>query len=159
MMSDIGMFRQPSPVGSPQKRIRTLSQHIKSAMVQKLSSDSYEDFVRQKRAAAVHFDADWDVGHRPIARRRMSDASEVLGEQVNFGEVDWDREVELVMSLRVITVPTVVYYLHGNLVGVLPGARQNILGRLERLLQGGQIGRDDGLGYDVARPHFWCGEV
>jgi hypothetical protein len=111
------------------------------------------------RAAAVHFDADWDVGYRPIAHRRMSDASDVLGEEVNFGEVDWDREVELVMSLRVITVPTVAYYLHGNLVSVLPGARQNILGRLEQLLQGGQIGGDDGLGSDVAGPHFWCGEV
>ena len=115
-------------------------------MVQKLSRDSYEEFVRQKRAAAVHFDADWDVGHRPIARRRMSDASDVLGEEVNFGEVDWDREVELVRLLRVITVPTVVYYLQGNLVGVLPGARQNILGRLERLLRGQAIGHEDGLG-------------
>jgi hypothetical protein len=114
-------------------------------MVQKLSRDSYEDFVRQKRGAAVHFDADWDVGYRPIARRRMGEASDVLGEQVNFGEVDWDREVELVMSLRVITVPTVAYYLDGDLVGVLPGARQNVLGRLERLLRGQQIGRDDGL--------------
>ena len=128
-------------------------------MVQKLSRDSYEEFVRQKRAPAVHFDADWDVGHRPITRRRMSDPSDVLGEEVNFGEVDWDREVELVKSLRIITVPTVAYYLHGNLVGVLPGAQQNIFGRLERLLQGGQIGRDDGLGHDVSGPHFWCGKV
>src|SRR5450432_1072986 len=145
----MAIFRQPSPAGSLQKRIRTLSQHIKSAMVQKLSRDSYEDFVRQKRAAAVHFDADWDVGYRPIARRRMRDASDVVGEEVNFGEIARDREVELVLALRVINVPTVAYYLDGNLVGVLPGARQNIFGRLEQLLQGGQIGRDDGLGHDV----------
>jgi len=126
-------------------------------MVQKLNRDNYEDFVRQKRAAAVHFDADWDVGHRPNVRRRMSKASDLLGKEVNFGEVDWDREVELVKSLRVITVPTVAYYLDGNLVGVLPGARQNIVGRLERLLLGQQIGRDDGLGHEVAVPHL--GEV
>jgi Thioredoxin len=124
-------------------------------MIQKLSRDNYEDFVRKKRAAAVHFDADWDVGHRPTARHRMCDASDVLGEEVNFGEVDWDREVELVKSLRVITVPTVAYYLNGNLVSILPGARQNILGRLERLLQDQQIDRDDGLDHDVAIPRFW----
>jgi thioredoxin-like negative regulator of GroEL len=149
------MFRHSSPDGSPQKRIRTLSQHITSAMVQKLSGNNYEDFVRQRRATAVHFDADWDVGYRPITRRRMSDAADALGERATFGEVDWDREVELVKSLRIINVPTVVYYLDGQLASVLIGARQNILGRLERLLKGQQIGRVDGLGYDNAIPHFW----
>ncbi len=123
-------------------------------MVQKLNRDNYEDFVRQKRAAAMHFDADWDVGHRPNVRRRMSEASVLLGKDVNFGEVDWDREVELVKSLRVITVPTVAYYLDGSLVSVLPGARQNIVGRLERLLLGQKISRDDGLGHEVSVPHF-----
>ena len=43
----------------------------------------------------MHFDVDWDVGYRPITRPKMSDAAEVLEEVVNFGEVDWDREVEL----------------------------------------------------------------
>jgi hypothetical protein len=123
-------------------------------MVQKLNRDNYEDFVRQRRAAAVHFDARWDVGHRLNCRRKMREASDLLGKEVNFGEVDWDREVELVKSLRVITVPTVAYYLHGNLVGVLPGARQNIAGCLERLLLGQQMARDDGLAHDVASPHF-----
>ena len=122
-------------------------------MVQKLSRDNYEDFVRQKRAAAVHFDADWDVGYRPIARRRMGEASDVLGEHVNFGDVDWDHEVELAKSFRVLSVPTVAYYLDGTLVGVLVGAQQNILGRLERLLRGQQIGRDDGLAAPQP-PHF-----
>jgi hypothetical protein len=122
-------------------------------MVQKLNRDNYEGFVRQKRAAAVHFDAGWDVGHRPNVRCRMSEASDLL-KKANFGEVDWDREVELAKSLRVITVPTVAYYLDGNLVGVLPGAQQNIVGRLERLLLGQQIGRNDGLGRDVPAPHF-----
>ena len=125
-------------------------------MVQKLNRSEYEDFVRQKRAAAVHFDADWDVGHRPNVRRRMSEASDLLGKEVNFGEVDCDREVELVKSLRVINVPTVVYYLEGHVAGVLIGARQNILGRLKRLLSGEQIGHDDGLGHDIAIPNFWC---
>jgi hypothetical protein len=115
-MNAIAILRQLSPVGSRQERIPTLSQYTKGDMVQKFSRDRYEDFVRQKRAAAVHFDTDWDVGFRPIARRKMSAASEVLGEEVNFGEIDWDREVELVMAFRVIAVPT-AYDLDGNLVG------------------------------------------
>jgi hypothetical protein len=83
----------------------------------------------------------------------MSEASDVLGEHVNFGEVDWDHEVELAKSFRVLSVPTVAYYLDGTLAGVLVGARQNILGRLEHLLRGQQIGRDDGLA-DPQPPHF-----
>jgi hypothetical protein len=97
----------PSPRQGLRKRIESLSQHINIAMIQKLSRGNYEDFVRQKRAAAVHFFADWDVGYRPIARRRMSEASDVLVEHVNFGEVDWDHEVELAKSFRVLSVPTV----------------------------------------------------
>lgn len=39
-------------------------------------------------------------------------------------------------------------------LGVLPSARQNIVGCLERLLLGQQIGWDDGLGHEIAVPHF-----
>jgi hypothetical protein len=119
-MSEMAIFRQPSPALEPSKTNPNPIPAHQECMVQKLNRDHYEDFVREKRAAAVHFDADWDVGQRPSVRRRMSEASDLLGKEVNFGEVDWDREVELVKSLRVITVPTVAYYLDGNLVGVLP---------------------------------------
>jgi len=44
-------------------------------MIRQLISDDYETFIRQKRAAAVHFDADWDVGYSPITRLRMSEAA------------------------------------------------------------------------------------
>ena len=116
-------------------------------MIRQLTSDDYETFVRQKRAAAVHFDADWDVGYRPITRLRMSEAAGVLAGHVNFGEVDCGREAQLANSIRVLNVPAVAYYLDGTLVGVLVGARQNIQGRLERLLRGEQIGHDDGAGF------------
>lgn len=117
-------------------------------MIRLLTNSDYEVFVRQKRAAAVHFDAEWDVSYRTITRLRMRAAADVLTEHVNFGEVDCDREVELAKSIRVLNLPTVAYYLDGNLVGVLVGARQNILGRLERLLRGQQIGHQDGLSFD-----------
>jgi len=113
-------------------------------MIRKLTSDDYENFIRQKRAAAVHFDAEWDVS-RPATRLRMSEAAEVLAEHVNFGEVDCGGDAELAKSIRVLNVPAVAYYLDGNLVGIMVGARQNIQERLERLLRGEQIGHDDGL--------------
>jgi thioredoxin-like negative regulator of GroEL len=118
-------------------------------MIRQLTSDDYETFVRQKRAAAVHFDADWDVGYRPITSLRMTEAADALAEHVNFGEVDCGGEAELAKSIRVLNVPAVAYYLDGILVSLLVGARQNIQGRLERLLRGEHIGHNDGLGSDV----------
>jgi hypothetical protein len=64
-------------------------------MIRQLTSDDYETFIRQKRAAAVHFDAEWDVGYRPITRLRMNEAADVLAGHVNFGEVDCGREAKL----------------------------------------------------------------
>jgi thioredoxin-like negative regulator of GroEL len=127
-------------------RIERPVEHIKDVMIRQLTKSDYEVFVRQKRAAAVHFDAEWDVSHRTITRLRMSEAADVLAEHVCFGEVDCDREVELAKSIRVLNLPTVAYYLDGNLATVLVGARQNILGRLERLLRGQAIVHEDGLG-------------
>jgi hypothetical protein len=118
-------------------------------MIRKLTNGEYEAFVRQKRAAAVHFDAEWDVSHRTVARLRMSEAADVLGEHVNFGEVDCDHEVELAKSIRVLNLPSVAYYLDGDLAGVLVGARQNILWHLERLLRGEQIGHKKGPSSDI----------
>jgi hypothetical protein len=44
-------------------------------MIRQLTSDDYEDFVRQKRAAAVHFDAEWDVRYKQITYRKMIEAA------------------------------------------------------------------------------------
>jgi thioredoxin-like negative regulator of GroEL len=117
-------------------------------MIRKLTSNDYQAFVRQKRAAVVHFDADWDVDYRLIIRLKMSEAADVLAGHVNFGEVDCGAEAELAKSIQVLNVPSVAYYLDGKLKWVLVGARQNIQGRLGRLLSGEQIGHDDGMSFD-----------
>lgn len=62
-----------------------------------------------------------------------------------LGEVDCDRDIELAKSVRPLNVPAVAYYLDGKLVTVLTGFRQNVRGRLERLLRGKQIGYKDGM--------------
>ena len=112
-------------------------------MIHQLTSGNYEAFVQQKRVAAVHFDAAWDISYRPITRREMSEAAAVLAEHVNFGEVDCDRDPELPKSIRVLNLPAVAYYLDGNLAGIRIGARQNILAHLERLLRGELLDSDN----------------
>ena len=115
------------------------------ATVQQLTAESYEAFIREKRAAAVHFDAEWDIGYRPITRRKMQEAEAALSEQANFGEVDCDREIPLAKSIGLVGVPAVAYYLDGVLVAVLLGVRQNVRGRVESLVRGEPISHEDGM--------------
>jgi thioredoxin-like negative regulator of GroEL len=75
----------------------------------------------------------------------MKDAEAALSGEVNFGEVDCDQEIPLAQSIRLLNVPAVAYYRDGKLVAVLPGVQQDIRRRLERLLRGEPIGRDDGM--------------
>jgi len=114
-------------------------------MVRQLTKAEFASFVTEKHAAAVHFDADWDVAYRPITRKKMLEAEVAFSQQVNFGEVDCDREISLAKSIRLSGVPGVAYYLDGKLLTVLLGAKQNVSGRLQRMLHGEPIGHDDGL--------------
>jgi hypothetical protein len=59
----------------------------------------------EKRAAVIHFDANWDAKHRAITRDSMADAERVLAERVNFGEVDCDPK--LAKSIPILSVPSV----------------------------------------------------
>jgi len=118
---------------------------MKSAlMVKQLTAEDYDAFIREKQVAALHFDCIWD-GYRQSLRETMQQAEEELGDKVNFGEIDCDQNAELARSLRVLNVPTVVYYSDGFPIAVLGGGRQNVRGRLERLLRGETIGYKDGL--------------
>jgi Thioredoxin len=112
--------------------------------MRQLTGTDLESFVAARPAAAIHFDAEWDVGHRPTVRARMLEAEKVLNEQANFGEVDVDQNQELAKTLQLLNVPAVAYYRDGKLVAILLGARQNIRARLERVLRGETIGPKDG---------------
>jgi thioredoxin-like negative regulator of GroEL len=109
-----------------------------------ITTAEFEQFVCAKRAAAVHFDAEWDAGYRRATRVRMLAAERVLADVVNFGEVDVDKDLALAKSIPVSNVPLVAYYLDGQLVAALIGTAQNVLGRLERVLRGEPIGYKDG---------------
>jgi hypothetical protein len=47
-----------------------------------IAEEDFEEFVREKRAAAVRFDAELDVGYRPITRQKMQEAEQVLAAEV-----------------------------------------------------------------------------
>ena len=105
-----------------------------------LTGTEVEAFIAAKPAAAIHFDAEWDTNYRTIVRRKMEEAEQALGEQVNFGEVDCDLAPELAKSVPVLNVPSVAYYRKGVLIGALVGTEQDVRGGLERILRGEAIG-------------------
>lgn len=109
-----------------------------------LTGADIESFVAAKPSAAIHFDAEWDKSYRTLVRGKMKDAEQSLGEQVNFGEADCDRDPELAKSIPVLNVPLVAYYRNGRLIAALIGAQQNVRSRLQRILRGEPIGYDDG---------------
>ena len=99
-------------------------------------------FIAAKPAAAIHLDAEWDTSYRTIVRRKMKEAEQALGDQVNFGEVDCDLVPELARSVPVLNVPSVAYYRKGKLIVVLAGTEQDVRGGLECILRGEAIGGD-----------------
>jgi hypothetical protein len=64
--------------------------------MQLLTGTDFQSFIEAKKAAVVPLDAEWDVAYRPVLRRRILEAEEVLADQVNFGEVD----CELILILQ-----------------------------------------------------------
>lgn len=110
-----------------------------------LTSKEFQFFISAKPAAAIHFDAEWDVSYRPVLRERMREAEEALANEATFGEVDCDRNLELAKFLPLLAIPAVAYYRNGKLVAVMGGAKQNVRARLERVLRGEAIGYKDGL--------------
>jgi thioredoxin-like negative regulator of GroEL len=112
--------------------------------MRQLTSADYKQFIAAAPVAVIHFDTEWNAGHRAVIRQRMQDAEHSLGQQALFAEVDCDRSIDLAQSIDVMNVPLVAYYRGGDLVAALVGY-QDIRARVERILQGEHIGYDDGL--------------
>ncbi|MCX5658396.1 MAG: thioredoxin family protein [Planctomycetota bacterium] len=109
-----------------------------------ITAAEYESFLAERCFAAIHFDAEWDVGHRPPTRLKMLEAEHALGHLANFAEMDVDKNGALAKSIRIMNVPVVAYYRDATLVAALIGAGQDVRTRMERLMRGESIGYDDG---------------
>lgn len=107
--------------------------------VQLLDRLNFAPFIAAKLAAAVHFDANWNVDGQAATRRKMEAAERALADRVNFGEVDCDRTPELAKAIPLLNVPSVAYYREGKLIGTLIGAGQDVRDYLERVLRGEPI--------------------
>jgi hypothetical protein len=120
--------------------------------VARLTRETHETFVRENRIAAVLFDAPaWDIYHR-IIRPHLDNTAEELGNFAGFGFVDTDDTTmwDICRSVPISNVPNVAYYKDGLLLASLVGVHQDIAGRVLALLEGRQIGSDDGF---AERPH------
>jgi thioredoxin-like negative regulator of GroEL len=112
--------------------------------MRQLTSAEFQSFVEAKPAAAIHFDAEWDVAYGPLLRQEMLEAEKEPGDRADFGEADADRDMELARSVRLLNVPAVGYYRDGQLVALLTGCRQNVRRRWERVMREEAIGDKDG---------------
>lgn len=110
-------------------------------------------FLEVKEFAVVHFDAEWDVGYRPIVCRKLRVAERFFVKQVNFGEVNCDQSWDLARSINVPNVPLVAYYRQCKLIAALVGHRQNVQLRIERLLKYETTCRD--WAASDAKLNFW----
>jgi thioredoxin-like negative regulator of GroEL len=109
-----------------------------------VTRENYESFITEREFAVIHFDAEWDFGHRPHTRLLMTATAKLFPANVNFGEVDCDAESELAKSIPVCNVPLLAYFRRGQLVGALVGSYQNIAERLRRIMRHELIGYNDG---------------
>jgi thioredoxin-like negative regulator of GroEL len=122
--------------------------------MRQLTFNEFDRFIAAKPVAAIHIDAEWDARYRELTRSKMLEAEQAIGESASLAEIDCDQEPTLAKSIGVGNVPAVAYYRNGELVAVLMGMKQNVRARLERLLRGEAIGRDDGLnGYIPGERH------
>jgi hypothetical protein len=113
--------------------------------MRQLTSDDYQQFIAAAHVAVIHFDAEWDARYRALTRGSMQEAERVLGQQVEFAEVDIDSNWELAKAVDVQNVALVGYYRDGVLVAALIGCHQDVRTRTERVIRGEPIGYDDGL--------------
>jgi thioredoxin-like negative regulator of GroEL len=100
-----------------------------------LTQTDFYAFVAAKLAAAIHFDAEWNISYQDSIRRKVKEAEQALGEHVSFGEVGCDRNPKLANSIYVLNVPLVAYYHNGKLVESRIGIDQDVRKNLERILR------------------------
>ena len=105
----------------------------------KLTADEITLIVENSDIAVVHLDAEWD-GYRLAIERKIN---EILAQHpptdVAFAYVDVDEQLELARSLKVINVPTLVYFRHGRVVGSVIGQGQDISANIARVRSGDQL--------------------
>lgn len=74
----------------------------------------------------------------------MAEAVHEFGDSVSFAEVNSDQESALCAMVGLMNVPSIAYFVDGELVATLIGADQNIRARVLRLLAGKNVAYDDG---------------
>jgi thioredoxin 1 len=124
-------------------------------VIANITTDTYQSFINDKPYAIILFDAPWDVGPGAMIRPSFEATAVKFADRINFGEINVDESQEIARQVHILNVPTVAYYKNGQLIKALIGAYQDIEGRLSALMDGGEIGYDDGYIIKQSKSASW----
>ena len=100
-----------------------------------LSSDTLDDFLRQRPYSLIHFDAKWDnIGH--TFQNRIREITPRFSDAVNFGFVDIDEQQDLARAHKIMTIPSSAYYRGGEFVTLISALNQDVETNLNILISG-----------------------
>lgn len=100
-----------------------------------LSKSTLSDFLTRRPFSVVHVDAAWD-GYRSAVAIKIRGIELRFEPRVSFGYVDCDLEQDYCAEIRIVNVPSVVYYSGTRLFGLVIGVRQDIAENIERMTRG-----------------------
>ena len=103
--------------------------------VDQINDATYRAFISERPIAVIHFSAAWNAIEEHMRAIIRSAADEIEG-AVNIGELDVDENPRTATAMKILTVPTVIYYRDGQVIEKVPGlaANKNAAERIKLLL-------------------------
>ena len=110
-----------------------------------ITKDNFEDFIKGDGVAVIDVYADWCGPCKRMMPLVHKVESEYENKNVRFGKVNSDKEPELVEQLKVMGVPTFLFYQGGWNVSRFTGVRPiNLLRQdLDLLVSGDNNGSEE----------------
>lgn len=90
---------------------------------QRLTLKSFEELIRQEKPVVVDFWAIWSTAC-VMYKEKLRDAHKLLEKYASFGSVDIERVPELAEQFSIITIPTTMIFLKGQIVKQYMGIQE-----------------------------------
>ena len=103
-------------------------------MVEELTSDKFDAFVKENRVV-VDFFADW-CGPCQQLLPIVTEVADEVKDKVKIGKVNVDGEQELAQRFQVMSIPTLLFFKDGEQVHRVQGAmsKEDLLGAIKEHL-------------------------
>jgi thioredoxin 1 len=115
-----------------------MSHLAERADLRTVTDASFADSVlASERPVVLDFWAEW-CPHCPAMARALADLAPELGDRVLLATIDYDANPEVGRAYRIMSLPTLLVFRDGEVVGTIVGARpksrlrQSILDLIER---------------------------